>query len=340
MEGITSSPDSINRPATKLGNINQLELFDQVCDAIRLRHYSIRTEQAYLNWIKRFILFHNKRHPREMGAAEIQRFLSYLATTQNVSASTQNQALCALVFLYKQVLEVDLPEFDAIVWAKKPKKLPVVFSKVEVKLVLNQLSGTHWVMANLLYGAGLRLIECLRLRVKDVDFDKNQVMVRAGKGERDRVTILPEILKRQLQRHLSQIKKLHETDLKNGFGSVYLPYGLERKYPNASKEWEWQWIFPAVNISTDPRSGARRRHHLHESVLQKAVRAAIKKAGLTKSAGCHTLRHSFATHLLQDGYDIRTVQELLGHQNVATTMIYTHVINKGGMGVQSPADKL
>lgn len=322
------------------------KLLNDVRQAIRIRHYSIRTEDAYLNWIKRFILFHNKRHPlrsrspREMGAKEIQQYLSYLAVEQNVAASTQNQALCAIIFLYKNVLNIELPEFEEIEWAKKPKKLPVVFSKPEVKSVLNELSGTYRIMADLLYGSGLRLIECLRLRVKDIDFNRGQITVRSGKGERDRVTMLPEIVRQPLSRHLIQVKRLHETDLKNGFGNVYLPYALERKYPDAAKEWAWQWIFPAAVISTDPRSGIRRRHHLHESVLQRAVRAAIKKAGIHKPAGCHTFRHSFATHLLEDGYDIRTVQELLGHQNVATTMIYTHVINKGGMGVKSPADRL
>lgn len=315
-------------------------LLDQVRQEIRVRHYSIRTEEAYLNWIKRFILFHSNRDPRVMGAPEVQQFLSHLAVRENVAASTQNQALCAIIFLYKQVFNIELPEFEEIEWAKKPKKLPVVFSKGEVRSVLNQLTGTYRIMANLLYGSGLRLIECLRLRVKDIDFERHQITVRSGKGGRDRVTMLPEIVKQPLSRHLAQVKRLHEADLKNGFGSVYLPYALERKYPNASKEWGWQFVFPAADISTDPRTGIRRRHHLHESVLQRAVRAAVKKAGIRKTAGCHTFRHSFATHLLEDGYDIRTVQELLGHQNVATTMIYTHVLNKGGLAVKSPADRL
>lgn len=340
MGGIISSHNATSKTAITALNASRAQLLEQMRDAIRVRHYSIRTEDAYLAWIKRFILFHNKRHPKEMGAIEIQQFLSHLAVKENVAASTQNQCLCALIFLYKQVLDIELPQFEEIVWAKKPKKLPVVFSKAEVKVVLDQLSGTYWIMANLLYGSGLRLIECLRLRVKDVDFERDQITVRSGKGERDRVTMLPEIVKQPLSRHLIQVKGLHETDLKNGFGSVYLPYALERKYPEASKEWGWQWIFPASDISRDPRSGVRRRHHLHESVLQRAVRAAIKKAGIRKPSGCHTFRHSFATHLLEDGYDIRTVQELLGHQNVATTMIYTHVLNKGGMGVKSPVDRL
>jgi len=318
----------------------QTNLFDQVRHAIRVRHYSIRTEEAYMAWIKRFILFHNGRHAEGMGAAEIQQFLTHLAVKENVSASTQNQALCAIIFLYKRVLNVELPEFEEIEWAKKPKKLPVVFSKEEVKSVLSQLSGAYWIMANLLYGSGLRLIECLRLRVKDIDFDRKEITVRSGKGERDRVTVLPEIVHVPLVKHLNKVKRLHESDLRNGFGGVYLPYALERKYPNADREWGWQWVFPASDISEDPRTGKRRRHHLHESVLQKAVRAAIKKTGITKPGGCHTFRHSFATHLLAGGYDIRTVQELLGHQNVATTMIYTHVLNKGRLAVESPADKL
>ena len=342
IQSINSHEHSTNRSSTpeRASDSSTVELFLQVRHAIRLRHYSMRTEEVYLNWIKRFIQFHNNRQPQEMGVEEIQQFLSHLAISKNVSASTQNQSLCALVFLYKRVLNIELPEFDNIVWAKKPRKLPVVFSKAEVKEILSQLTGTYWIMANLLYGAGLRLNECLRLRIKDIDFQKNQITVRSAKGDRDRVTMLPEIVQKPLVNHLNKVKKLHETDLRNGFGLVYLPYALERKYPNADREWGWQWVFPASNISTDPRSGTRRRHHLHESVLQKAVRISIKKAGIHKPAGCHTFRHSFATHLLADGYDIRTVQELLGHQNVATTMIYTHVLNKGGLAIKSPADRL
>jgi integron integrase len=340
MGGIISSQSSASKPAITAVHNEKREVLERMRQAIRIRHYSLRTEEAYLAWIKRFIIFHDKKHPKDMGASEIQQFLSHLAVRVNVAASTQNQALCAIIFLYKNVLNIELPEFEEIVWAKKPKKLPVVFSQAEVKAVLGQLSGTYWIMGNLLYGSGLRLIECLRLRVKDIDFERNQVIVRSGKGERDRVTMLPEVVKQPLSHHLVQVKGSHEKDLENGFGPVYLPFALERKYPNASKEWGWQYVFPAADISTDPRTGIKRRHHLHESVLQKAVRAAIKKTGITKPSGCHTLRHSFATHLLADGYDIRTVQELLGHQNVATTMIYTHVLNRGGLAVKSPADML
>lgn len=340
MEGITSSPDSINRLASKLGNIDQLELFDQVRHAIRLRHYSLRTEQVYLNWTKRFILFHNKKHPIEMGAKQIQQFLSHLAVSQNVSASTQNQALCAMVFLYKQVLNIKLPEFDTIVWAKKPKKLPVVFSKTEMKSVLSQLTGTYWIMANLLYGAGLRLIECLRLRVKDIDFIYNIITIHDAKGQKDRRTVLPVVIRDPLENHLRQIKKVYLKDREEKLPGVHLPFALEQKYPSAGKNWGWFWAFPAANLSVDPRSGIMRRHHLHQSVIQRVIKQAIRKAGIDKHAGCHTLRHSFATHLLEDGYDIRTVQELLGHSNVSTTMIYTHVLNNGGITVISPADKI
>lgn len=315
-------------------------LLDEVRHAIRLRHYSIRTEQAYLNWIKRFILFHNKKHPREMGSEEIQRFLNYLAVRKNVAASTQNQALCAIIFLYKQVLNIELPQFEEIVWAKKPKKLPVVFSKAEVKAVLNQLSGTYWIMANLLYGSGLRLVECLRLRVKDVDFTYNVITVHDAKGQKDRRTVLPAVVREPLEKHLRQIQGTYSTDRAQDMPGVHLPFALEKKYPNAGESWAWFWIFPAQDFSVDPRSGVCRRHHLHASVMQRAVKVAIRKAGIHKHAGCHTLRHSFATHLLEDGYDIRTVQELLGHSDVKTTMIYTHVLNNKGMGIVSPADKI
>jgi len=275
-----------------------------------------------------------------MGEPEINAFLSHLAVAGKVSASTQNQALCAILFLYKHVLKQELGDLGEVVWAKKPKRLPVVFTGEEAKAVLNQLSGTNWIMAMLLYGSGLRLMECLRLRVKDIDFNYNQIMVRDAKGERDRGTMLPQNVKRPLKEHLKKVKEVHEADLKKGYGTVYLPYALERKYPNVNHEWGWQYVFPASQLSIDPRSGAKRRHHLGEKVLQRAVKAAILTAGINKHASCHTFRHSFATHLLEAGHDIRTIQELLGHKDVTTTMIYTHVVNRGGMGVKSPADFL
>ena len=317
-----------------------MKLLDQVSHVIRKKHYSIRTEQAYLQWIKRFILFHNKRHPKDMGEKEISQYISHLATDRKVASSTQNQALNAIVFLYKQVLKIELGDFGHMERAKKPEKLPTVMSKKEVGQVLAEISGTHRLMAKLLYGCGLRLMECVRLRVKDVDFDQNQVIVRDGKGMKDRSTLLPEQLKPLLSDQLERVKILHEKDLKNGYGEVYLPFALERKYPHASRELAWQYVFPSEKISKDPRSGKMRRHHVSESGLQKAVRYAARKADLFKPVSPHTFRHSFATHLLEAGYDIRTVQELLGHKDVSTTMIYTHVINKGGMGVQSPLDTL
>ena len=316
------------------------KLLDQVRLILRTKHYSLRTEESYINWIKRFIIFHNKMHPRTMGEEEINRFLTHLAVKEHLSASTQNQALCAIVFLYKHVLQKDLGDFGEIIWSKKSKKLPVVFSHKEAKAVIDQLSGIHWLMAMLLYGAGLRLSECLELRVKDVDFGYNQIIVRDAKGGNDRVTILPEKVKKPLRGHLREVKKIHEADLRIGFGRVYLPYALKKKYPNADKEWGWQYVFPATKISTDPRTGIRRRHHIYETVLQKAVKQAIRSAEIAKQASCHTFRHSFATHLLEAGYDIRKIQELLGHKDVKTTMIYTHVVNKGIMGIKSPVDAM
>jgi integron integrase len=315
------------------------KLLDRVRDMLRVKHYSIRTEKTYVSWIRRYILFHDKRHPEEMGAREIATFLTHLAVEKNVAASTQNQALCAMLFLYNQVLEIDLNS-DAIdaVRAKKPKRLPVVLTRDEALSVIAALSGTNQLIARTLYGSGLRLIECLRLRVKDLDFAYRQITVRDGKGQKDRVTILPAILVDPLQEHLRRVRMLHQQDLDKGYGSVYLPYALERKYPSAHKEWCWQYVFPAPSLSTDPRSGIVRRHHLSESSVQKAVRQAVKLSGIDKPAGCHTFRHSFATHLLEDGYDIRTVQELLGHKDVKTTMIYTHVLSKGGLAVRSPLD--
>jgi integron integrase len=314
------------------------KLLEQVRHIIRIKHYSIRTEQAYLQWIKQYILFHNKRHPSELSEPDVSSFLSHLAVGRSVAASTQNQALSAIVFLYKQVLNKPLDWLDDLERAKRPAKLPVVLSRAEVRAVLAQLDGSKWLMASLLYGSGLRLMECLRLRVKDVDFGYSQIIVRDGKGGKDRATILPDILKPPLNSHLDKVKTLHENDLRLGFGRVYLPYALEKKYPNADHQWCWQFVFPTSRLSVDPRSGKLQRHHIAEDVLQRAVSSAIRQAGISKPASCHTFRHSFATHLLEDGYDIRTVQELLGHSDVRTTMIYTHVLNKGGKGVRSPLE--
>ena len=320
------------------------KLLDQVRAAIRTKHYSIRTEQSYTNWIRRYILFHNKRHPKEMGEKEINEFLTHLAVKENVAASTQNQALCAIVFLYKHVLKIELGDFGELVWAKKPKKEPVVFTKNETDRILDQLSGNYWLMAMLLYGSGLRLIECLRLRIKDIDFFYKQVTIRDGKGQKDRISMLAEKIIEPLKQQIEKVKKLHQKDIKNGYGSVYIPFALERKYPNVSKEFGWQYLFPASKISIDQRSGVKRRHHIDETVLQKAVKQTIRKTGITKHGSCHILfehrlfRHSFATHLIQRGQDIRTVQELLGHSNLETTQIYTHILQKGGLGVKSPAD--
>ena len=313
-------------------------LIEKVREVLRLQHKSYRTEQSYIYWIRKFLQFHNMRHPREMGAAEIREFLSHLAVQKNVAASTQKQALNAIMFMYIQVYERNIGDIGKFIRPKKPEKVPTVFSREEAKKVISHLEGRHWLIVNILYGSGLRLIECLRLRIKDIDFAYNQIVVRAGKGEKDRCTMLPQKLKEPLTFHLTNVKQLHKQFLKKGYGTVELPYALAKKYPNAEKEWKWQYVFPADRVSKDPRSGAVRRHHLHESSVQKAVKTAIRKAGIQKHASCHTFRHSFATHLLEAGYDIRTVQELLGHKNLETTMIYTHVLNKGGKGVKSPLD--
>lgn len=307
---------------------------------IRLKHYSIRTEQAYVDWIKRFILHFGKRHPREMGSAEVEQFLTHLAVVGKVSASTQNQAKAALLFLYKEVLAVELPWLDNVEQAKTPQRLPVVLTTAEVLAILSRLTGTHALIGRLLYGTGLRIMECLRLRVEDVDFQRGEILVRDGKGFKDRVTMLPASLKSDLSIHMQQVKTVHETNLHAGYGAVYLPYALERKYPNVAKEWIWQFVFPATRLSVDPRSGATRRHHIQEQSVQRAVKQAARNAQLTKMATPHTFRHSFATHLLENGQDIRTVQELLGHADVSTTMIYTHVLNRGAKGVASPLDRL
>jgi integron integrase len=314
------------------------KLLDRVREAIRTRHYSPRTERTYVGWIRRFILFHGRRHPRDMGESEVVAFLSSLATAGRVSASTQNQALSALVFLYSEVLGERLDWLNGIVRAQRPVRIPVVLSRDEVRALLSQLEGTGWLMASLMYGSGLRLLECVELRVKDVDLDLREIRVRDGKGRKDRVTTLASTLVDPLKGQLTRVRLLHDQDLADGCGCVALPDALARKYPNAGREWGWQWMFPATRHYVDRHTGQRRRHHVHESVPQRLVRAAVVRAGLTTPASCHTLRHSFATHLLEAGHDIRTIQELLGHRDVSTTMIYTHVLNVGGRGVRSPLD--
>lgn len=314
------------------------KLLDQLRDKLRLKHYSIRTEVQYVQWVRRFILFHGKRHPRDMGAGEVEAFLTHLAVEGRVAAATQNQALSALLYLYREVLEIELPWLDSLVRAKRPARLPVVLTRQEVNAVLGRMEGTHGLMARLLYGTGMRLMECVRLRVKDVDFERAEIVVRDGKGAKDRITMLPQSLLPSLQEHLAHRRRLYEDDLAKGMASVYLPDALDRKYPNAAVDWGWQYIFVAGSYSVDPRGGGERRHHMDEKLLQRAMKRAVQAVGLAKPATPHTLRHSFATHLLQAGYDIRTVQELLGHADVATTMIYTHVLNKGGRGVVSPLD--
>jgi integron integrase len=315
-------------------------LLERVREDIRARHYSRRTEKAYVHWIKRYIFFHGKRHPAEMGAPEVTAFLTSLAVHDKVAASTQNQALSALLFLYREVLGVELPWLDDVVRAKRPQHLPVVLTRDEVRAVLQRLDGVPRLMALLLYGAGLRLLECCHLRVKDIDFATNQIVIRDGKGRKDRVTMLPAAVKAALLAHLDRAREQYQADLRHGAGWVELPNALTRKYPNAGRDWGWQWVFPATRFYVEPLAGQRRRHHLHESVLQRAVKDAVRGAGIAKQATCHTFRHSFATHLLEESHDIRTVQELLGHSNVSTTMIYTHVLNRGPAGVRSPADRM
>jgi len=334
--------DSARRIASPIpvGGPPSPRLLDRVRLAIRSHHYSPRTEEAYIAWIKRYIFFHDKRHPAEMGADEVTRFLSSLALHGHVSASTQNQALSAILFLYQEVLRQNLPWLDGIVRAKRSVRLPVVLTRDEVQAVLSQLRGTSRLIATLLYGAGLRLLECARLRVKDVDFATNQILVRGGKGDKDRVTLLPASVKADLARHLDAARRQHEADLRLDAGWVALPGALDRKYPNAGRAWAWQWVFPATRIYVDRETAKRHRHHYHESAIQRVVKEAVRRSGLAKPATPHTLRHSFATHLLEDGYDIRTVQELLGHNDVSTTMIYTHVLNRGPAAVRSPADRL
>ncbi|HEU4343685.1 MAG TPA: integron integrase [Candidatus Binatia bacterium] len=316
------------------------KLLDQVRQAIRTRHYSYRTEKAYIHWTKRFTFFHNKRHPAELGETEIAGFLSSLANEGHVSASTQNQAFNALLFLYKEVLRKKIGLIEGVVRAKRPQRLPVVLTKQELNKVIDRMNGAPRLMAILLYGGGLRLMECCRLRVKDIDFSRNEIVIRAGKGDKDRHTMLPTAIKQSLYKHIEANRSQHQEDIRKGLGRVALPNALQHKYPNAGRDWAWQWVFPAPQHYTDRITGEKRRHHLHESVLQRAVREAVVKSGISKPASCHTFRHSFATHLLEDGYDIRTVQELLGHRDVSTTMVYTHVLNRGGRGVRSPADSL
>jgi integron integrase len=316
------------------------KLLDTLRDTIRQKHLSIRTEKAYIQWVKRFILYHNKQHPLTLGPTHVNQFLTYLAVNLNVAASTQNQALNAIVFLYREIFHMPLKDIGEFVRAKRGQKLPTVLSKDEIKKIFAFLDGTYKVMAGLLYGSGLRLMECVRLRVQDVDFKYHSIIVRDGKGQKDRITTMPRFACEPLKLHLRKIKAIHLQDLNDGYGAVYLPYALKRKFTAAEKEWKWQYVFPAIHLSVDPRSGERRRHHVSESILQKRIRAAIRRAGIEKQASCHTLRHSFATHLLEDGYDIRTVQNLLGHKDVRTTMIYTHVLKLGGLAVRSPADSV
>ena len=315
-------------------------LFDLVRQKIQALHYSRSTEKTYIAWIRQYILFHHKRHPSKMGKNEINEFLTYLAVKRKVSASTQNQALCAIVFLYKQILYIDIGLLEGIIRAQRPIRLPVVLSKAEVIAVIKRLEGVTKIVGIILYGSGLRLMECLRLRVKDIDFSSNQIIVRDGKGNKDRITMLPELIKISLNEHLIQVRTIHNLDIKAGFGRVNMPYALSKKYPNSAKEWGWQYVFPAIKRFRNSTTNEQGRHHLQETVIQKHVKIARNDAGIVKQASCHTFRHSFATHLLEDGYDIRTVQELLGHRDVRTTMIYTHVLNRGIRGVLSPADRL
>ncbi|MEQ1879989.1 MAG: integron integrase [Burkholderiales bacterium] len=325
-------------PESLSDQVTPPKLLEQVRGRIRVKHYSIRTEQAYVDWVRRFILFHEKRHPQVLGAKEVEAFLTDLAVRGRVSASTQNQAKSAILFLYREVIDKELPWLDGVVAARTSKHLPVVLSRDEIEAVMGRMRGTPALIARLLYGSGLRILEGLRLRVKDVEFARCEILIRDAKGAKDRVTMLPHSLVESLQRHLQRVKELHAEDLAAGNGSVYLPFALERKYPNANREWMWQYVFPSARLSTDPRSGIVRRHHADEKPIQRAVQSALRAAGIHKPATPHSLRHSFATHLLQSGYDIRTVQELLGHADVSTTMIYTHVLNRGGRGVVSPLD--
>jgi len=319
------------------------KLLDQLREVLRVKHYALRTEEAYVQWVRRYLKFQREvagawKHPRELGPTDVVAFLNHLANVESVAAGTQNQALNAISFLYTQVLGMELGDLGEFLRAERRRRVPVVLSKAEVKQLLGSLEGTYRLMAQMLYGTGLRLMELLRLRVQDVDLARNQIVVRGGKGDKDRVTVLPDKLKLELQQHLKRVKLLWEADVREGFGEVYLPEALARKYPRAAREWGWQWVFPSRSRSRDPRSGKVRRHHVQETGLQRAVKAGLRLSGISKAASCHTLRHSFATHLLENGYDIRTVQDLLGHKDVTTTQIYTHVMQKPGLGVRSPLD--
>lgn len=315
-------------------------LYHRIVEVLRVRHYSRRTEEAYTHWIRRYVEFHEHRHPRQLSEADVNRFLTHLAVKEHVAASTQNQALSAILFLYEHVLKQPLDRVEGVVRARRPKRLPVVLTADEVSQIMAQLSGDKWLIAMLLYGGGLRLLEALHLRIKDLDLERHEVTVRGGKGDKDRVTTMPRAASRPLREHLRRVQAIHQQDLADGYGRVELPYALDRKYPNANREWCWQFVFPQQRRWRNPKTGEQGRHHIDESLVQRAITAAVRNASLAKRATCHTFRHSFATHLLADGYDIRTVQELLGHKDVRTTMIYTHVLNRGGRGVRSPADRL
>ena len=324
--------DNTQRPTPK-------KLLDQYSDNIRLKQYSLRTEKTYIHWVREYILFHNKRHPREMGIEEINQFITHLVVDRKASASTQNQAISAILFLYRNTLHMELDQTSLnFIRPKRGKRVPNVLSVGEVRSVIKNMTGVYKLMAQIMYGSGLRLMECLRLRVKDVDFENHRIIVYDGKGGDDRVTMLPDKIIAPLKEHLEQVKAIHQKDLSKGLGSVYMPYGLDKKYPTAHKQWIWQYVFPASTFITDTESGVTRRHHVHETALQRAIRVAVKTANMNKRVTPHTFRHSFATHLLQNGYDIRTVQELLGHKDVKTTMIYTHVLQRGGLAVKSPLD--
>jgi len=331
--GAMSSGDNRKAYSTLL-----VSVLADLCAAVQARHYSRRTEQAYRHWVSRFLYFHQGRSPAEMAEEDINRFLTHLAVTEKVSASTQNQALAALLFLYREVIGREVGDLGEVIRARKPERLPVVMAREEVKAVLANLTGDKWLMAGIMYGAGLRLMECLRLRVQDIDFSQNEILVRDGKGAKDRITMLPESVKTPLQGHLAKVKAVHQQDVADGWGRVQLPHALDRKYPNAPKDWRWQWVFPQEHRWNNLQTKEEGRHHVDESLVQKAVREAVRMAGLSKRATCHTFRHSFATHLLESGSDIRTVQELLGHRDVKTTMIYTHVLHRGPAGIRSPLD--
>jgi len=336
---------SANQAVSAVSNIVTIpgakpKVLDRMREALQTRHYSPRTEEAYCSWVRKFVHFHKFRHPAEMAEPDVNAFLTHLATKLNVSASTQNQALSALLFLYRSVLEKKLGDLGEVVRARKPERLPEVMTREEVKRVLGHMKDDKWLIASLLYGSGLRLLECLRLRVKDIDFARNEIFIRQGKGAKDRITMLPQSLKGTLQEHLQRVKAIHAKDLLAGWGRVQLPDALDRKFPNASAEWRWQWVFPQESRWYDPKTRLQGRHHVHESIMQKAVSRAVWYAKITRRVTCHTFRHSFATHLLAAGYDIRTVQELLGHRDLKTTMVYTHVLNRGGKGVCSPVDAL